>query len=343
MPNISPDSKPIHYVCLLDALPQCDLPIFYPAAAILDCWKRMVFWTGQQFTIWICESSKQLVTKDGLSCFAPTLWKSLSTTWAYQHTVTLLIFLVKQEQGKWFTKKQNRIHEPQCRNGNYVKTATQLLSATPATLLLYLLDWHASKVLHLPRKTQEWPPSAKAWSGKKTFRAKLPPVLTVPSWKSTISFVLYWLLRSFLHFFKMLPLPRLLTLCRAGGRKNANATSTHVTKRNQKHAICEEIDVQHIRRITCLSQFASAAQRWGLATSLRVTLPGCGRSSNPGRTWLQPPDIPRLCPKQLPGCLGRITAGCLVLYSEVGVWNRTCRKWKSTYWLLFWDPYHGLS
>ena len=105
MPNISPDSKPIHYVCLLDALPQCDLPIFYPAAAILDCWKRMVFWTGQQFTIWICESSKQLVTKDGLSCFAPTLWKSLSTTWAYQHTVTLLIFLVKQEQGKWFTKK----------------------------------------------------------------------------------------------------------------------------------------------------------------------------------------------------------------------------------------------
>ena len=242
-----------------------------------------------------------------------------------------------------YKKKQNRIHEPQCRNGNYVKTATQLLSATPATLLLYLLDWHASKVLHLPRKTQEWPPSAKAWSGKKTFRAKLPPVLTVPSWKSTISFVLYWLLRSFLHFFKMLPLPRLLTLCRAGGRKNANATSTHVTKRNQKHAICEEIDVQHIRRITCLSQFASAAQRWGLATSLRVTLPGCGRSSNPGRTWLQPPDIPRLCPKQLPGCLGRITAGCLVLYSEVGVWNRTCRKWKSTYWLLFWDPYHGLS
>ena len=148
---------------------------------------------------------------------------------------------------------------------------------------------------------------------------------------------------AFPTFHKMLPLPRLLTLCRAGGRKNANATSTHVTKRNQKHAICEEIDVQHIRRITCLSQFASAAQRWGLATSLRVTLPGCGCSSNPGRTWLQPPDIPRLCPKQLPGCLGRITAGCLVLYSEVGVWNRTCGKWKSTYWLLFWDPYHGLS
>lgn len=27
-------------------------------------------------------------------------------------------------------KKQDRIHEPECRNGSYVKTATQLFSAT---------------------------------------------------------------------------------------------------------------------------------------------------------------------------------------------------------------------
>ena len=122
----------------------------------------------------------------------------------------------------------------------------------------------------------------------------------------------------------MLSLPRLLTLCRAGGRKNANATSTHVTKRNKSTLFA--------RKSTSSTSGGSHVCHILRAPPNGEALRTVTRLRSLKQPWanMTPTPIPRLCPKQLPGCLGRITAGCLVLYSEVGVWNRTFGEWKST-------------
>ena len=115
---------------------------------------------------------------------------------------------------------------------------------------------------------------------------------------------------------KMLPLPRLLTLrhvcaalplqfiktaAPAARLDNAPAqnaapqprktTSTHVTKQH-KRAICEKIGLEHIILITLCERRPMVRP---IATSLRTCCERlrtcCSRSSNAGRTRLQPPDL----------------------------------------------------
>ena len=80
-----------------------------------------------------------------------------------------------------FVPKQHRIHEPECRNGtwkvqhSYSSYSTLSYSSYSQLRVLMLLEllysqllyWHVSKVLRLPRKTQEKPPSFRVWRAKK--------------------------------------------------------------------------------------------------------------------------------------------------------------------------------
>ena len=89
-------------------------------------------------------------------------------------------------------------------------------------------------------------------------------------------------------------LKALTTRCPGHGSKsiasathNANAIVAHVTKRNKTMLYWRRNRPQKM----ILSHLLSAARWWGLATSSRNVAGGCRRSSNAGRTHLQPPDL----------------------------------------------------
>ena len=78
----------------------------------------------------------------------------------------------------------------------------------------------------------------------------------------------------------------------AKSKRNRNACR----KTQENHVICDDIDLQ----LMILSHFASAAQRWGLAPSLRTSAAGHGcrqlttvanARATLGERRLQPPDL----------------------------------------------------
>jgi len=72
---------------------------------------------------------------------------------------------------------------------------------------------------------------------------------------------------------------------------DANATSTHVTKRHKKKTICETIDLQHVILITLRECHRMVRLSDPIAKMLRTVPNGCGRARKAGRTRLQPRDL----------------------------------------------------
>ena len=95
------------------------------------------------------------------------------------------------------------------------------------------------------------------------------------------------------NFGKLPPLLKAPTTCcpghgpksTASATHNANAIVAHVTQRNKTMLYWRRNQPQQV------SHLLSAARWWGLATSSRNVAGGCRRSSNAGRTHLQPPDL----------------------------------------------------
>lgn len=116
---------------------------------------------------------------------------------------------------------------------------------------------------------------------KRVFRATLPPVLTwhfeAENWLFSASFLIklfwgYFVQRLFKQLANFYP-------CHAKLKRNLNACQ----KAQQKHAICEEIDLKHVILITLWERRPMARP-----SELRSR---CGCACNAGRARLPTPDL----------------------------------------------------
>ena len=295
MPNISPDSKPIHYVCLLDALPQCDLPIFYSSCSYfglleengflnrstihhLDLWKLQATCNKKWFELLRSNTLKISFHHMSISAYSNPFNLSCQTgarKMVYQKNKTESTNPNAETETTW--KLQHSYSQLLQLLYYSTYSAYSTLSYLIDTLLKYC-TCHAKRKNDLP-----------AWKLEVAKNISRETSFSFDSSKLKIDHFLHVLMA----FAK---LPPLFTKCcpchdfwhcvgRGDGktqtlppRMSQNATKARYLRGNRRPAH----QADHM--------FVTFCERRP-TVRLCGRLPGCGRSSNPGRTWLQPPSL----------------------------------------------------